>query len=56
MTQHENKRSSSSFSAARSAGVVAVTIAGFLVLAVLGAESPSTAAEGETPLETVYPA
>ncbi|MGB0618820.1 MAG: hypothetical protein ACPGVZ_05055 [Myxococcota bacterium] len=51
MTQHDNQRSPSFPSSA----VIAATIAGFLVFAVLGAESPSTAAEGETPLEIVYP-
>ena len=37
------------------AAVVAATVVGFLLLAFLGAESPVTAAEGETPLEIEYP-
>ncbi|MCR9093904.1 MAG: hypothetical protein NXI30_06795 [bacterium] len=51
MTEHEKNRSPFLSSAA----VIAATVAGFLVLAILGAESPSTAAEGETPLEIEYP-
>ncbi len=51
MTQPETKRSASLSSAA----VVAATVVGFLVFAILGAESPVTAAEGETPLEIEYP-
>lgn len=51
MTQHESNRSATTSSAA----IIAATIAGFLVLAVFGLESPSTASEGETPLEIEYP-